>query len=228
MLKVSDLSEFVYCKRKYYLVKKLALEIPRTKEYVKINNLKKELKSVDKALFIDKKPLNFSDDINTIISLNRNIIKEILERKKLKPNEINFNVDFDVFLESKDKIFNGKLDELIAINNFVFPVKFKMNSARNGEIWPTQKITLAAYSNLVDDNLLQGQEPVDEAFIIYLENKLFARLFINNLSIKKINKLVHEANALVKKDVNKIPKIIQNTKKCEFCPIKNFCYNFPY
>lgn len=204
-MKVKDLADYSYCKRKVYLSKKFGLELLDTQS----DNLK----------FI-------KDTINCIMSSNcsskaRSFVKFIMEEtNKLsegKKTKLLFNINL------KSDLISGKVDELIIKDGEIIPVKFKLgNNDKN--IWDSEKIIMIAYAYLIQNNS-KFEKEVKTAKIFYAD-KTVKTIHINDLSFKLLRRRVEELNSLLDKD--KPPKISKKRAKCEACSFKRMCYSLPY
>ncbi len=209
-MRVKDLADYSYCKRKVYLSKKLGFELL----YTKSDNLK----------FIEdtiRCITNTKGDYNNCADNVRHFVDFIKEEtNKLSEGE-NIKVLFNINLKSN--LISGKIDELIITDNEIVPIKFKIgNNSRS--IWDSEKIIMIAYSYLVQNSgMFKGK--VRTAKIFYAD-KTVKTIHINELSFKLLKRRIEEVNSVL--DKNKPPKINNQRGKCEACSFKDFCYSLPY
>ncbi len=204
-MRVKDLADYSYCKRKVYLSKKFGMELLE----IQNDNLKfiEDTKKCIKGLDCSLKVKSFVDFI-------------ISETDKLSEGK-RTKLLFDVNLKSD--LISGKIDELIINDEEIIPVKFKMEN-NNRNVWDSEKIIMIAYAYLVQNDS-RFKRKVKTAKIFYAD-KTVKTIHINELSFKLLREKIRELNSILKKD--KPPRISKKRSKCEACSFRRICYSLPY
>ncbi len=205
-MKVKDLADYSYCKRKLYLSKRFGLEL--------LDNHSENVKFVNDTVECLTSSLNCNFEVKKFAGFIESETNKLVEGKKSK-------VLFGVNLKSG--ALSGRVDELIITDGEIVPVKFKLgNNSKN--VWDSEKIEMIAYSYLVQ-NTRRFNGRVKTAKIFYADETV-KTIHLNELSFKLLNARIKEINALL--DESKPPRISRNRSKCEACSFKDFCYSLPY
>lgn len=135
-------------------------------------------------------------------------------KEKMQPKIIS-----EFYIDAYKLGLNGSIDKIEKYGNVLVPMEMKTGTAPREGVWDNHRIQIAAYIMMLNEKYRQE---IKEGYILY-ENER-RKVILNPFLEDEIKLLIEKVNALIKSE--KIPKILDNEKKCSKCNLFENCRNY--
>ncbi len=184
-------------------------------------------KNLKKIFFLKLNPNDFRTELwNLLLNESRlraSYVHEGLEKTKLFGEELwksLYPMSFNEMQVTSESIgLKGSVDRVELRDSIYTPIEIKSGKPPAKGVWPDHKTQVIAYSLLLQEHFKQ---PIHSGYVNYIDSQLQRFVSIDDISRKKVLSTLKDIEKLLSE--NKLPRIIDDKKKCDACNLKEKCY----